>query len=675
MYIFILVVLFKIILMTVFSSGYQDTLFIPFVSHFVTNFDNPWEYYYSLQSYDIFPYPPAMLYILSAFYGVYNFLPFESILLQNFFFKLPVILSDLLIAYLLLRLFPKNHQKVLIYYFVSPIVFYAAFMHSQLDLIPTALLFASIFLMIKNKLLPSALIYGLAIGTKHHVLIALPLMVIYLYRNRGLKDILKFVLTFAAVFTLISLPFLNSYKFYSMIFSNPKQSLLFDSFFMIGDLKLYLPVFVAYVLFLRFFIYSKVNNDLFFAYLNLIFAIFILVVKPAPGWYLWIVPFMSIFFIRFHHKFRYGFILYCVLTFTYLSYFILFFIPDYPDLLFIGKQINLKIGNINAQNLSFTILEVVLLGFIYSFYKMGVRSNQVYRQDQAFVIGISGDSGSGKTTLLGELKQLIGENLVQIEGDADHKWERGDAQWKQMTHLDPKANFLHRQAENILALKSGQNVLRVNYDHNTGTFTRKKMIKSSDFVIISGLHTLYLPMMRKALDLKISLDPGNRIRKHWKILRDMNERGYACEKILEQIEKRAPDSKKFIQPQKGFADLIIRYFPKEDFEIGNIASSPSLGLEMTIDSNINLEPLLFHLSKYGINYSFDYSEDLKTQFLQLQHPPEVEFIKSCSSEIIENIDEIVSNPEWLGGYKGFVQMIVIMLMSEKMKEKENAYSI
>ena len=33
------------------------------------------------------------------------------------------------------------------------------------------------------------------------------------------------------------------------------------------------------------------------------------------------------------------------------------------------------------------------------------------------------------------------------EGDGDHKWQRGDSNWSKFTHLDPKANFIHKQAD------------------------------------------------------------------------------------------------------------------------------------------------------------------------------------------------------------------------------------
>lgn len=661
----------KIVIASTFSSEYQNSLFIPFVSHFVNNFQNPWDFFHSLGEYSIFPYSPVMLYILTPFQGLFELFSIDSILLQNLLFKLPTISSDLLILYLLLQLFPTRRKGVFAFYFISPIVIYSAYMHSQLDLIPTALLFLSIYLLTKNKLIFAAIVYGLTIGTKHHTLIALPLILVFLYKNYSFKDLTYFVAIFVSVFLAAVSPFLSSHGFFYLVYNNPKQTLIYDSFILIGELKLYLPLLLAGILYLRFFAYHKINKDLFFAYLALLFALFIILVSPAPGWYLWVVPFMSIFFIKYYKPFEFGALLSGLLSCFYLIYFIFFYIPDYPDLIFLRLPLDFKAHNNMLQNIAFTVLEVILLGVIYTIFKLGVKSNLVYRKEQAFVIGISGDSGAGKTSLLKDLEHLIVDNLIPIEGDDDHRWERGDMNWKDITHLDPKANYLHRQAKNILALKSGQSVLRINYNHDTGKFTGVRQIKSDNIIILSGLHTLYLPIMRKVIDLKIYLDPDDQVKKHWKIIRDISERGHNREEILEQIEKRDPDSSKYIQPQKEFADLVIRYFALKAFEVGDISSNPPLGLDITIDSSINLDKIIRELNENEIGYSHDYSKDLKTQQLSIYQPPKKELIETLASELIENIDEVVDNPKWLGGYRGFVQIFIILFTSEKMKEKNN----
>lgn len=60
---FIIVV--KIILMGLFSSDYQDRMFIPFVDTFLSGY-NPYDYYYQNGLISSFPYFPFMLLIESV---------------------------------------------------------------------------------------------------------------------------------------------------------------------------------------------------------------------------------------------------------------------------------------------------------------------------------------------------------------------------------------------------------------------------------------------------------------------------------------------------------------------------------------------------------------------------------------------------------------------------------
>ena len=114
---FLGILLCKIVLLIFFSSSYQNQLFVPFVKHFLSNFDNPWQYVYSNPQEGIeFPYSPIMLYILSIFYAPVHFLNINIQVVTNLFIKMPTLLADLFIYKLLLNSI-GNKKKVLLYYF------------------------------------------------------------------------------------------------------------------------------------------------------------------------------------------------------------------------------------------------------------------------------------------------------------------------------------------------------------------------------------------------------------------------------------------------------------------------------------------------------------------------------------------------------------------------------
>lgn len=666
-YIFISLFLIKIFISSLFSSNYQNNLFIPFVDYFLNNFSNPWEFYHQIGKNDIFPYPPFMLYVLSFFYSFYNFLPFENIIFQNFFFKIPILLSDLIIFFVLIKSFPNQLNKILLFYFFSPIVLYASFMHSQLDIIPTSLLFISILFLLQDKVLISGLLFGLSIGTKHHTVIALPLILIYLFKNFSLQQIFLFISILMTSLFLIFIPVLGNPGFYSLVLNNPKQNQIFETFLQIGDLKLFLPIFVSGIFYARFFVYKKINKELLYAYLNLLFSSFIMLTTPTPGWYIWVVPYLSIFLIKYNDEIKYSIYVYLLFSISFLVHFFYLYIPEYPDLIIVNNQINFKIDNNLYANISYTFLQIILIGNIYLIYKIGVKSNQVYRDDKNLVIGISGDSASGKTTLVNNLKKLFGGKLVEIEGDGDHKWERGDEKWNKTTPLDPKANYIYRQYENISNLKSGNSILRVDYDHNVGRFTNEKKIMPSDFIVLSGLHTFYLPKMRKVVDLKIYLDTESKLRNQWKINRDVLQRGYDKDTVLENIEKRKNDGSKYVLPQKEYADLIIRYYYLETSkELDNPLKSDGLGLSLTFNSNLNIDDLIILIEKHELNYQHEYSTDLINQYIILENQPDSKFFNDASNLVI-NIDEITKKLIWADGYNGFIQLLILIHMSELLK--------
>ena len=208
----------------------------------------------------------------------------------------------------------------------------------------------------------------------------------------------------------------------------------------------------------------------------------------------------------------------------------------------------LKIESTMFANLVFTLLSATLLYLVYSMYRIGVADNLYYKRKNApFTIGISGDSGAGNSTMIKTIEKCLGtKNLQYIEGDGDHRWERGDDNWNSFTALNPKANYLYRQAEELKSIRAGSAVRRVDYDHDTGKFTEKRRVKVKRFMILCGLHSMYLPQTRKYLDLKIYMDADETLRRFWKIQRDTAKRGYTKEASIKQIEGRMPDARKYM---------------------------------------------------------------------------------------------------------------------------------
>jgi uridine kinase len=177
------------------------------------------------------------------------------------------------------------------------------------------------------------------------------------------------------------------------------------------------------------------------------------------------------------------------------------------------------------------------------------------------ILAISGDSGSGKSTLLKAIEPIFCfDNCLKFETDRYHKWERGNINWNNYTHLNPEANYLEKLCDDTYNFKIGNDIITVDYDHKTGKFTEKYKQEVKDNIILCGLHTLYPEHIRNIIDIKIYIDTEPDLKKYWKIQRDVKERGYELNKVLNVIEKRQNDFINFIDIQKQYADIIVHYY-------------------------------------------------------------------------------------------------------------------
>ncbi len=176
------------------------------------------------------------------------------------------------------------------------------------------------------------------------------------------------------------------------------------------------------------------------------------------------------------------------------------------------------------------------------------------------IVALCGDSGSGKTTLTDGMVRVFGqERVTHVCLDDYHTLDRATRLRAGITALHPAANNLTLMTEHIRLLAHGESVVKPVYDHHTGTFGKPVEQKPADIIIVHGLHPLYTEELRNLAHVHIYLDPETALLQQWKILRDSTLRGYTVEQVRQQMAIRRRDSRLYIQPQKRFADIIIRF--------------------------------------------------------------------------------------------------------------------
>ncbi len=190
----------------------------------------------------------------------------------------------------------------------------------------------------------------------------------------------------------------------------------------------------------------------------------------------------------------------------------------------------------------------------------GLNFKEIIRSSPCiFTIGVAGDSGSGKTTFTQSIREIFGEDLVTtITLDDYHLYDRGRRRELGITPLDPIANRIDLIEKHLAELKAGETIMKPVYDHSLGTFADPVPFTPGKIVILEGLHTLFSPRLRELLDFTLFVEPDREVKESWKIRRDMAKRGYDREQVLQEILEREPDYLRYIAPQRGFADVIIR---------------------------------------------------------------------------------------------------------------------
>lgn len=179
---------------------------------------------------------------------------------------------------------------------------------------------------------------------------------------------------------------------------------------------------------------------------------------------------------------------------------------------------------------------------------------------QPLIVALCGDSGSGKTTLTDGMVRVFGQERIQhICLDDYHLHDRNTRLRMGISALHPDANNLALMTDHLQRLARGEAIMKPVYDHTTGLFAEPELVQPAEMIIVHGLLPLYTPELRSLAHVRIYLDPENALQQQWKIIRDSTSRGYTVDQVRQQIADRRRDSYLYIQPQKRFADIILRF--------------------------------------------------------------------------------------------------------------------
>jgi phosphoribulokinase len=159
------------------------------------------------------------------------------------------------------------------------------------------------------------------------------------------------------------------------------------------------------------------------------------------------------------------------------------------------------------------------------------------------ILGVVGDSAAGKTTITRGLVRLLGdEHVTHIAADDYHRFDRRQRAERGITPLHPDCNYLDIMEQDLAHVRRGRSILKPVYQHKDGTFGPAVYVEPSQFTVVEGLLGYHTQTLRDSFDVRVFLAPPEDLRRQWKVQRDCSRRGYTSDQVLEELDRRGPDS-------------------------------------------------------------------------------------------------------------------------------------
>jgi len=210
--------------------------------------------------------------------------------------------------------------------------------------------------------------------------------------------------------------------------------------------------------------------------------------------------------------------------------------------------------------------------------------------NQPIILGVVGDSAAGKSTLAGGIAAILGQDRVAVlQADDYHRHSRAERRRIGITALDPEGNHVDILEQHLCLLRRGHPILKPVYNHKDGTLCPPTRLEPKPFVIVEGLLAYHSRILRDCYDVKVFVEPDEDLRTRWKQARDCAERGYSPQDVRLSLDRREADSLAHVQPQRSFADIVVRFAPSSDTP-GDISD----GADSLLNARHLLRPTLAH---------------------------------------------------------------------------------
>jgi len=668
--------LVKLILISIFVPLIQSQWFLAFLVHTIENITpDPWSSYLIAGGDSLsFPYGPVMLLALLpttlAGWGL------DSIIGVNFFsglgFRLSLLGADILLLLLLLQQFNQYRNKIILFYWLSPLFLFITYWHGQIDIIPVVLFILSLSMLKQKKQLMSGIVMGLSVAAKHSMLAGIPFVFLYLWFGRGITQHNgRFLLGFFAVLFFESI-LLFSNGFFSMVIESPEADNLFWLSISMGDsLKIYVVPIIYLLLLYSAWRIRRMNYDLLMATLGVAFSIVILLSPSPPGWYVWLLPIYSLH----QSRNKNASLLVALFSIVFIFYHLMnssgseiVGINYYPVQLFQEWTLGLD----SKFQSSIYSLMLGLAGMIsLQILRDGIRGNDSYRLGRKpFVIGVAGFYSAGKDIFNNSLANLFGKrSAIEICGKDYYHWDQSSPMWKTVTHYNPKSSRLFDMTNDLRELLLGGEIKARSYDSDG--YYPMAIRKNHTIVLVNSMYALFSRKLIQMQDIHFFLEVDEKLDNYLQLKADKSAEYLQSLKIINDIGKNASDIKAFIEPQKETADVIfsIDYINSDLLDASH--KSSNLRLKVTIQDGMYYQKMMKVLIGIcGLEFKVNrLNNDGKVE-LEIYGDVKAGDLHLSSGVLIPNLIELIDGEKgFKDGVFGLMQLIALMEINERIAKR------
>jgi uridine kinase len=670
--VFIVGLIIRLLMIWLFESSPVHNWYAPFLDVSTQQWTiDPWRTWIESGGATVaFPYGYAMWIIL---------LP---ITLLGKLFSIPVayaydvslLVVDIVQLFVLHALLPKHQRLVLGTYWMSPITLLVTYVLGFNDLIAALFLTCMLFAIRSNRISWAGMLLAIAISIKLSMVVALPFVVIYLINNHSLRRyIVDFARYFFITLAILTTPYLLSENALFMLFQSQEIQKIYNLSIAIGTtVTIYVVPLIYVVMIYAAWRIKRVNFDLFHTVTGIAFLLIVLMTPAAPGWFIWSIPFLTLYQAN---RGRISLILVGI----YVALYTVYTLITTPIELAHSAPIFLlaMTSGVTVQLTAFLNTGVISVGIVLVIHvwRDAISRNDFFRLSrQPFVIGIAGDSGAGKDIFADALEGIIGAHSVaRVSGDDYHLWDRHKPMWHVLTHLNPRANDIEGFSNDVIALADGKHILSRHYNHTTGQMSRLHTANSNHFIIASGLHALYTPMLRECCDLRIYLDIDEDLRRFFKFRRDVHQRGHAIERVSQSFIQREPDSVKFIRSQIQYADLVYSLQPAHPHMIDDISAAAPSHYRLKIRSHNSLNELLLRrvlIGVCGLHVDIKMDTDNSEVVMMIEGETSAADMALSAKILCPNMLEFLDiQPQWQDGITGVMQLVTLLSINQALTKR------